>query len=223
MKARKHLTALCLLLLLNACASIHPGNMGESLQAEKDPIVRVSAELQSDASDERYTFVTFTIENKSESIVRVLQSDLLFEPSDIKGTNVLVGRDLSTWLESFQEEQQRKKHNRKIGQLAMVFGGALISAGGWLANSDSLKALGAGTMAGGAIWSIADSTSDSANLAEGGKKVPDTHIYAPFSVPAGKYLRRWVVIQVPQGFEIKKLRLKVELETHEEKTYAFEL
>ena len=78
-------------------------------------------------------------------------------------------------------------------------------------------------MAGGSAWSISNSISGSVSNAQSAKKVPETHIYAPLSIPAGKYLRRWFVMQGAKDSEVKKVNLKVVYENHVEKTYVFDL
>lgn len=223
MKVQSKMVFLALAILLPACASIHPGKMGKINDEEKDAAVLISAQKQSDASDEHYSFVTFTLENKTDQIVRIVETEINFAPAIAKRTNILVGQDLGTWIESFKEEQERKKHNRKIGQIAMIIGGAVLGIAGNVTDNTALKVMGAGTMVGGSAWSINDSISNSVSNAQNAKKVPETHIYAPFSIPAGKYLRRWMVIQGAKDIEIKTVILKVVYENHVEKTYAFDL
>jgi hypothetical protein len=206
-------------LLLSSCASIHPGEMGES----KEHGILVSAEKNSEVSDGRYTFITFTIENKEDDIFRVLGTNVSFPQSAGEKANILVGKDLATWIEAFKEEEATKKHNRRIGKIAMILGGAVLGIAGDSTGSSALETVGVGAMLGGAAWTLSDTISDSKKESDFAKKIPDTHIYAPFSVPGGKYLRRWLVIQNPKGSDITKVALKLKCAGSEEKMYVFEL
>lgn len=223
MSGQNNLISFAVAVLLSACASIHPGKMGKVSDGDKETTVFISAQRQSDASDDHYDFVTFTLENKSDQIVRVLETEINFNSEDAKKTNILVGKDLGTWIEAFKAEQERKKHNRNIGQIAMIIGGAVLGIAGSATDNTALKVVGTGTMVGGSVWSISDSVSNSIGEAQNAKKVPDTHVYAPTSIPAGKYVRRWVVLQKPKDTDVRKIQLKVIYENHVEKTYAFDL
>jgi hypothetical protein len=80
--------------------------------------------------------------------------------------------------------------------------------------------VGLGAMAGGAAWSLSSKVNDSVENATNPKKVPEEHIYAPFSVPAGKFVRKWAVIQHPVDDNIQFVNLTVVLEDGSEATYA---
>ena len=63
-------------IFLSSCASVHPGKMGEVMVGTPDPLVLLSAKRQSDVSDDHYTFITFTTENKGNDMLRILTTEL---------------------------------------------------------------------------------------------------------------------------------------------------
>jgi hypothetical protein len=183
----------------------------------------VSAQKQSDYSDDYYTFVTFTVENKSDQILRIKAAELNFNQTDDSKVSVLVGDDLVSWAKAEQEQLDQSKHNRKLAKLALIIGGALLGGIGNASHSDLTQAIGAGALIGGAAWSVSDAIHSSQMNGQNPQRVPTEHIYAPFSVPIGKFLRKWAVIQHPKGTEIKNFTLRLETVTGHEATYEIKI
>jgi hypothetical protein len=220
MKILNKSVALALISLITAsCASTHPGQMGTFEKGDHAQPLKLSAEVQSKFSDDHYTFVTFTVENVSDDMLRVKSTDL--DLLDAGGSSsVLVGSDLVAWATAEQEEQEKEKHNKKIAQLILLLGGAGLGLGGGLSHNNTMEATGLGVMAGASAWSLSSNISDSVTNAKNPKKVPEEHIYAPFAVPAGKFVRKWAVIQHPPKNAIHDMNLTITLEDGSEATYA---
>jgi hypothetical protein len=220
MKTRSTVVLLSLLgLWLGGCASIHSGKVAEDPKNN----VRVSAAREGEFSDANHVFVAFTMENKGKDVLRVVATDLEFDESLAPPVNVLVGNDLVAWAEANEAEQKRRQQNQAVGQLAMILGGAALGVGGRLANSKALALVGATSMTAGLGWSVATTISHSGATARSPQKVPDTHVYRPFSVPVGLYVRRWAVIQKDPKESVKKVLLKVKFEDGTEQGYALDI
>jgi hypothetical protein len=215
---------LCLLFAfaLSACATTHPGKIGEVVSGPKQPLV-ISAERQSHFSDEHYTFVTFTVENKSDDMARIKSSDLDFDDAaELKGS-VIVGKDLVAWGEANEEEMKKSRHNRDLAQLGIILGGLALEMVGNTQHNRGLTAAGDVAMIGGTGWTLGTSISQAIERAHNPRLVPDEHIYSQFSVPAGKYVRKWAVIQHAKGAKIQKVYLTLGLEDGSETKYALDI
>lgn len=210
------------LLLLSACAHTHPGQLGTSVKGPPQPL-KISAQRQSGFSDDHYTFVTFTIENKSEDMLRIKSSDLDFAGPMKDQASVLVGKDLVAWGDAHDEEFKKSQHNKKIAQLAMVLGGLALGFGGAATHNNAAEISGFGVAAAGEGWTVGDKIDQLIEKTHNPKPVPDTHIYSQFSVPIAKYVRKWAVIQHPKDAKIQNLLITVTLEDNSEATYEIAL
>jgi len=208
---------LCLILAfaLSACATTHPGKIGDVVAGPKQPLV-ISVQRESSFSDEHYTFVTFTIESKADDMERIKSTDLDFDDAEALRASVLVGKDLVAWGQANEDQMRKTRQNHKIAQLALMLGGLAFATVGSSHYDPGMALAGSAAVVGGASWSIADKIRNP-------KAVPDEHIYSQFSVPAEKFVRKWAVIQHAKGAQIHKMYLTVVLEDGSESKYALEI
>ncbi len=223
MKIGVAVVVLWLSLFLVGCASTHPGKMGTLLHEEEPTSIALSADKQNGFSDEHYTFVTFTVENKADSMVRIKTAELTFTDGNEKVASVIVGNDLITWAEAFEAGAKAREQRKAIARTALLVGGALLGITGVATDNNTLKLLGAGAGVAGASWSLGSSITNSVRDANNPSKVPENHLYAPFSVPAGLYMRRWAVLQKPVGTEIKKIKVSLTFDNDAESEYEVAL
>ena len=95
----------------------------------------------------------------------------------------------------------------KLGLLALS---VVAMNTGMNSGNNSLAAAGVVTFAGTTGWIVGEVINRSQEYASKSIKVPDSHIYQPFSVPAKMYLRRWVLLNKPAGCMLQKLALSIE-------------
>src|SRR4051812_17733157 len=114
-----------LALLLSGCATIHPGKMGTMISGQPIGEVKLSAEKAA-FSDENYTFITVTVENKTDRVLRIKSTDLEWpEPPICEKCSVLVGNDLLAWAEAYEASAKRREKNAQAAETALELGGLL--------------------------------------------------------------------------------------------------
>lgn len=222
-----HLFHMASFFLLISCASVHRGKVGTIVGSESgapstsSPIV-ISASREATFSDKHYSFFTFTIENKSDRILRVKTSDLHFDKDVESESNVLVGNDLVAWAQGWEERDKKEQHNAKVARTALLIGGIFANSIGRSTDNSALQVIGGAAAVGGAGWSLSSSINQSMANLHNPKKVPEEHIYSSFSVPAEMFVRKWAVIEKGVGTNIKKIYLTVTFENNEERQYVFQ-
>ena len=209
-------------LFFAACASTHPGKMGKIVGGRIDTAMKVSAERQSYYSDDHYTFVVFTVENNSEDMLRIKAADIIFNPRD-KTANVLIGNDLVSWATAEEEELKKTERNRKLAQGALMVAGLITGSVGSATNNTAVTVIGGSAALAGGAWSLTDAINRGVRNAKNPSRVPDQHIYAPFSVPIEKFVRKWAVIQHSKNAGPETIRLRLTLANGSEGIYAIEI
>jgi len=162
--------------LTSSCASTHPGQMGKTIAGDDHGEMQVSGKKEEDYSDDYYSFITFTIENKSDEILRIKSAEIEFDAQAAPTANILVGDDLLSWAKAEQEQLDKAKENKRIGQLALILGGAILGGIGHANHSDVTSAIGAGALLGGAAWAVSDSIDTGKANAQNPQRVPSEHI-----------------------------------------------
>lgn len=217
----KVLSILLLPILLGACASLHPGAMGVPADTERLLPLRVSADTIDAKSDEPWQIFELTIENTSDQWVKINEARVVIHSPAQSKVSVVLGKDLKDWAEAMHFRQQKDAQNDKIMQIGLMAAGAVAALAS--GKSDGLAAVGVTAMAAGAGWAGADSVRASYRAAEGVDKLPETHLYQPFSVPGGMYLRKWVLLNKPAKTMIRKLVLSFETVEGEKGIYEINL
>jgi len=184
-------------LYFTGCVSTHPGVISKS--SVKDNFVKVSIYDTESLSDKYYMFLEYTFENLSSEWLDVKVSALGF--NKIK-TEILVNDKLSAWIEGAELKLKKSNHNTAVilGSIAAI-GGVV----GGLSSDGNVQIAGLGAMAGAGAVATAIAVGQTREKASSGNKglnqtvnVPKNHVFAPFKVAPGSYVKRWVVVRKPE-------------------------
>ena len=196
----KALSTLFILISLSACVTTHPGVMSNS--SDKSSSLLVSVDEDSSISDKYYAFLEYTFENTSTDWIKVKVARLGFENST---TEILVNDRLSSWLEGVELKLKKNQHNTAVilGSVAAVGGIAAATS-----SNGNIQVAGLGAMVGVTGAAVAIDVGNARRRAQSGEKglnqtvnVPKTHVFVPFEVAPGSYVKRWVVVRKPKDFK----------------------
>ena len=219
----KLIMSLALLGFLTACASTHPGSEGRSLNTNWRLPLKVSAQTIDDARGEAFQLIEVTLENVSESWVKVNRTQVVINNPAESKLSVVLGKDLKDWAQAMKFRLMKDEHNRQMLQLGLATAGAVASASGTQDNNSALAVAGAVTLIGTYAWAVTDTIQQSYKSAEQSEKVPENHLYQSFSVPGKMFLRRWVLLNKPSQSLIRTFVLELETIEGEKDTYEVSL
>ena len=208
---------LILILLAVGCATTHPGAEGKYLSGDKDLIIQISARSVDSEKDSAFELFEITVENTSTDWVRINNSKLVTN-NDL---TVVVGKDLQAWAQAMDEKQKKEEHNKALAIAATQVVGTAVLIAGDNSNNTALMHAGGVAVLGGLAWATTETLSAARNGAIGLKKVPESHIYESFSVPAKLFARKWILVNKPIGTNINKL--VIEFETIEGDKSVYEI
>jgi hypothetical protein len=192
----KLLALSAILITASGCVSTHPGVMSKS--SLKDNKLKVSVQNQDQLSDKYYMFLEYTFENTSAEWLDVKATLIGFYNTE---TEILVNDKLSAWIEGAELKLKKNNHNTAVilGSIAAVGGIA-----GGLSSNDNVQVAGIGVALGAvAAGTVIGVQQDRTRAASGNKglnqtvQVPKNHVFAPFKVAPGSYVKRWVVVKRP--------------------------
>lgn len=197
------------LTFLTACVSVHEGNMAKSIEGEQIPGMLISARELTDPGKESFSMVSFTIENKQESWLKIENVEVLIGSSAADKVSVVLGEDLKSWGSAMEARAAYEQHNDQMSQIGLaVLGGVAMGVGAGRGNS-GMAAAGAAALVGSQAWAIGDAISVSRLGATTGKSIPDNHITQPFSVPGKMFLHRWLLLNKPMGQRLVSIPLAI--------------
>ena len=215
-----------ILVTATGCASVHPGNMAETkLHNAAIPLV-VSGEVDDDAETTANSLVNLTFENPSARWVRIESVEVVINPSKTSEISVVRGKDLTDWMSAYLEKKKMDDYNSAVFTTSVLAGGAILS--GVTASSDSsagkaLNATGnlavAGTLGYVGVKGIGEARSNVQNP----EKTADREGTAAFSVPAGLFARKWILLNHPAGEHLTKIVLAVKTVEGESEYYEIPL
>ncbi len=180
---------------LISCATTHPGKMGEQLTKNSNLELTVSGKVVKAYSDNAHQFLDFTFENKKTNWERIKSIEFKYGNDENLVYNVIVGEDLVTWANAFSAKKAKEDHNTAMALSGLMLAGAVLTLAS--GNSDTAKVVGATSYAAGATGAIFYTINEELRKVETSKLVPKSHLYSNFSVPAGMFVRRWVLVNVP--------------------------
>ena len=209
------LLALSALFLLVSCATTMPGKETKT-GSEK---VSASVDTNSTFTNEQIQFYQYSIKNLTNKWIE-------FDGATIKGSDqvsVLVGDRISSWIEACTLEKNVADYNTAMFLGAVAVGGAVVAGA-----SNHPQTSGAGAII--ALGSISvlgvKDFQNSKNKVEFQRAFPKNHIFQPFSLPPGKVIQRWILVENPnaEGFVLnikaktgEELNFEVEAINKEEK------
>lgn len=211
---------LAVLLTVVSCASTHPGRVGEELHNQKKDEFIVSAEVVPEFSDPTLSFVSITMENKSDKWMRIKTAEFSCGEECNKKVNIIVGEDLVVWAKSKKEQIAINNYNSDLLRGAFAASGLILAA---VAENDSLKTAGVVVAGGAAAGSVVSSLSKDKKRVENPNWVPEEHIYMPASVPTSLFTRKWILVNHPKDFDMKAFLLRLKTVEDEELTYVFKI
>jgi len=185
---------LIILIISSGCASYQSGNYADIVSGTHPSSTPITGNLDSALTTEHFALINFSFGNMTKEWLRVKKVRLDFRDENLnKKVNVVVGQDLVTWAEAINYKRAIDQWNKQI------ILGTIALAGNIVANIDKNSPLGhvgattdafaSGMLAGNIIV-------DTINDLERAKLFPQTHLYQPFSVPAGLYTNRWILLQI---------------------------
>jgi hypothetical protein len=215
---KKIIIALCTFSI--GCASTHPGNLAKKVEGGIDDLV-ISAHVDSEYSDKNNLVIDFAVENQGPRWIRIDKVDIDFSNKDHVIHNIIVGDDLKIWAESYANKKRRDDHNADLGLATAVLGGmtvAILASGGGneSLSSAALASAGAGLLAGDVRKLKKDQ-----RTAQNTIMVPENYMLAPITVPSQGFLRRWLLINLPQSLVAKTATMT--LRTIEGQTLKYEV
>jgi len=215
---------LVLTLLLTSCAHYQPGIKAKHKDGELIKGLTASAEIDDELSNRYFKFLNVTFGNKGPGWIRIKSLKLKNPESEFKGKiNIILGEDLNVWSQSMTYVRQIQSHNLSvltgiIASTAMVAGAVAGSKG-----NTSGANLGFGVAMGALSVNAVNSIVTDKNNLERGLSFPDGHIYKTFSIPAGLYNKRWILLEFEDANTPKKLTFEIELLDGRKTTYDFPL
>ncbi|MGZ3747067.1 MAG: hypothetical protein ACXWRE_06865 [Pseudobdellovibrionaceae bacterium] len=215
----KHLLTTLLTLSLAGCASQELRNKGVPDDKTKDSGLIVSSEILFDLSDTYNVFIQINLQNKTGKYVRIDSADLDLTNVTQSPYNIIVGNDLSAWLNAKEEEQRIRGYNQNAALLGIYTAGTALTVGGVSSRNEPLTAIGATAMAGSLAYGTVQNINNQRDFVQQPKKVPETHLYTPFTVPSMSLSKRWILVNIPNGRIAR--RGKLNLKTVEGETYSY--
>jgi len=181
--------------LLNfGCASYQAGRYAEVVSGEHPNNTPITGKLDRTLSTDHYAVIHFNFGNNSDQWLRVKKVRLDFQDKKLnKVINLVIGKDISTWAESISHKIAIDQWNRDIIIGSIAIAGAVV--GGNSGSSDLAKA-GAAVYSGAYGVLVANQMIDQMNNLGRSNLFPRTHLYQSFSVPAGLFTKRWVLLQI---------------------------
>lgn len=199
---------LILPLFLTSCATTMPGfdtNTGSkhvTATVEKNPTF-TNSQIQ---------FYQYSIKNQTNNWIE-------FEGATMSGSpevSVLVGDRISSWIEACTLEKNVADYNTAMFLGAVAIGGAAVAGG---SNHQQTSSAGA-IIALGSITTLGvRDFQNSKNKVEFQRAFPSKHIFQPFSLPPGKVIQRWILVENPKG---EAFELKIKAKTGEDVIFKVE-
>lgn len=211
---------LCLLLTfwLSGCATTHPGATFEP----KSTDLVISAVMNNQISDDYYSFVEYTIENKSGQWRKVKVEDIRF---DNRSPEILVNDKLASWIEGAELKLKQAQYNTALLLGSMAAVGGVVAAS---SSDPNVSSAGLVTMAGAVGASGAVSINRASSRANSGRRgqdgtveVPKTHLLVPFQVAPKSFVRRWIVVKNPRRWNAS-MHTKILLDEQKQVSYKID-
>ncbi|WP_374078803.1 hypothetical protein [Bdellovibrio bacteriovorus] len=201
--------SLVLALLLTSCASKDLAMRGELTSSTSTAKLDVSAELVDEYSDDYNIFLQVNFQSRDGKWIRVDKTELDLSNSDNQPYNIVVGKDLVAWAEAKAEEKKMREHNKSMGSMGVAAAGGALAVIGILTDSKELAAAGGLTLIGATGYDTYNNIKNTKNSVQGAKHVPETHLYAPFTIPSMSLSKRWILINAPTGRIGRTAKLKL--------------
>lgn len=210
MKAIKLLIAV---VLVSSCASYQSGNYAEVAGGKHPKNFAITANIDYELSTEHYTFINMTFGNHTDEWVRVksFRFDLKDDALN-KKTQVVAGSDIASWTQSIQHKQRIDRYNTEVLLGSLALAGAAAAVGGARGGSEGLTKVGAGTYVLSAGVMVANATINQISDLERASLFPANHVYRSFSVPAGLFANKFLLLKIRQKEMPSVIKFTIEYE-----------
>ncbi len=211
-------------LFFTACASTHPGVMGKTVSSTNDLHLVFSGEWNKDNSDDTNIFIDVTMENRSGIWAHIDQIDVEFPNEGNVAHNVIVGTDLKAWADSASIREKKSNHNIEMGIASLLAAGAILmvaavasggKGGGSSSAAQGLATAGMAAYGVGVTAGTVRAVKMELKRVERGFTVPESHIYAPVTIPSNGFAQRWVLVNIPAGVKNAAKMMRVKIHTVE--------
>jgi hypothetical protein len=179
-----------------ACATTHNGR---PIAASNTPTVALSTGAVYELSDKYYTFVEYTVENKSSEWLDMKVDGVLVNGVE---TELLTGDKLKSWIEGADLKLRKSQYNTSLLLASFAVAGAATAATSGSNNWRNAGVATAGVALGAsAVNDInrakkqASSNISTKDIRTSNVEVPESNILIPFKVAPESYVKRWLVIR----------------------------
>lgn len=199
--------------LLVGCATIHPGKRAKILNGNSSIKLQVSGRLVHEYSDEYHQFVEVTFNNIDSNWIKIERIEVAYGDGSVPH-NIPTGKELADWSVAMHNKIRMENYNQSLAF------GTLIGVGGVMMASNSSSSRGAGQVVAGAGL-IGVSGMEVRDAYKKGQRVsvPNNHLYTPFSIPAGLFQRKWILIHVPGDDVFRSIFLTIYLKNGQSEKY----
>jgi hypothetical protein len=218
LKVKQPLATLLTLSLIG-CASQELRNSAVPVNDTRNNGFVVTSEVLFDLSDKYNVFIQINLQNKTGKYVRIDSADLDLTNDTQSPYNIIVGKDLTAWLDAKEEEQRIRNHNENAALLGALAAGTTLAVIRADSRNSPLAGVGSTAMVGSLTYGTIKDVSGHRDLVQQPNKVPETHLYAPFTVPSMSFSKRWILVNIPNGRIARSGKLN--LKTVEGETYSY--
>lgn len=188
------------------CASTHPGQMAKCTSGDLGAQLIVSAKNMENPNQKSYQLVEVTIENKSDSWVRIQSGQIVVDDPATSKVSTVMGKDLSDWAQAKKFEVEKNEYNNLLTQGVILGTGAVLSVAG---KDSDLGKLGSLMVVGTLGWAVFDTVNSEIEKTNTASKVPQSHLGNSAAIPGGLFVRRWVLLNKPAKEKIKTLNIEL--------------
>ena len=205
-----------------SCATTHPGRVGTKISATKNLDLSISSKQNRSYSDASNIYLDLTIENKSGNWAHVNRIETEFLDPENNPHNVIVGPDLEAWAQSLAIRKSKEEHNADLGVAGLLLAGTALmvaAASGGRGGNAGLAGVGAAAVVTAVGVDAGREIQARKSNVENAKMVPESHLYAPFSIPSNGFAQKWLIVNVPKKRYASIMRLKFFTAEGEEGVY----
>lgn len=192
----KHLLLLFCCFSVTHCATHLPGYEGQDVDVKSSDVAKadleISIESLDDLTSDSYRAFAVSFLNNSDQWKRIEQVNIAF-PALSQAPNMLLGKDLSSYLEAVSRRNLIEQHNRQLWMTGLALASLATAAG---SKNPQISTGAAGLFTGIATYESINQVLNSKDRAEFQGALPDQHLLKSFDIPPHLSMSRWFVINL---------------------------